>query len=274
MKAKWLLYLTVVCLLFSLTASAETTSAWDAPCIDGPYIGSYQDAERSIVIQQMSVDQSTIYAVDVQLKDVSGFHAGIAQGDFEPLSTMAARENAVLAINADDVRAHKYGVIIRNGECLRVHDTTRHMLALLPDGSFETVSDRKAEQPDALSQRLLDEGVLHSFEFGPVLVQDGEAVSFPSAFDVISTRSTRREPRTAIGMISPLHYVILIVDGRQPGYSEGISLQSLQQIFVSLGAETAINLDGGGSTELWFQGQILNQPAGGTERKLSDCIWF
>lgn len=226
------------------------------------------------MIQQMSVDQSTIYAVDVQLKDVSGFHAGIAQGDFEPLSTMAARENAVLAINADDFRAHKYGVIIRNGECLRVHDTTRHMLALLPDGSFETVSDRKAEQPDALSQRLLDEGVLHSFEFGPVLVQDGEAVSFPSAFDVISTRSTRREPRTAIGMISPLHYVILIVDGRQPGYSEGISLQSLQQIFVSLGAETAINLDGGGSTELWFQGQILNQPAGGTERKLSDCIWF
>ena len=107
-----------------------------------------------------------------------------------------------------------------------------------------------------------------------MLVQDGEAVSFPSAFDVISTRSTRREPRTAIGMISPLHNVILIVDGRQPGYSEGISLQSLQQIFVSLGAETAINLDGGGSTELWFQGQILNQPAGGTERKLSDCIWF
>ena len=274
MKAKWPLYLTVVCLLFSLTASAETTSAWDTPCIDGPYIGSYQDAERSIVIQQMSVDQSTIYAVDVQLKDASGFHAGIAQGDFEPLSTMAARENAVLAINADDFRAHKYGVIIRNGECLRVHDTTRHMVAILPDGSFETVSDRKAEQPDALSQRLLDEGVLHSFEFGPVLVQDGEAVSFPSAFDVISTRSTRREPRTAIGMISPLHYVILIVDGRQPGYSEGISLQSLQQIFVSLGAETAINLDGGGSTELWFQGQILNQPAGGTERKLSDCIWF
>lgn len=43
---------------------------------------------------------------------------------------------------------------------------------------------------------------------------------------------------------------------------------------MQLGAQTAINLDGGGSAELWFQGEILNQPAGGHERKLSDCIWF
>ena len=107
-----------------------------------------------------------------------------------------------------------------------------------------------------------------------MLVQNGQAVDFPAAFDVISTRDTRREPRTAIGLISPLHYVILVIDGRQPDYSEGISLQMLQHMFVVLGAQTAINLDGGGSTELWFRGQILNQPAGGHERQLSDCIWF
>lgn len=75
-------------------------------------------------------------------------------------------------------------------------------------------------------------------------------------------------------MIAPLHYVVVVLDGRQPGYSNGVSLQSLQQLFMQLGAQTAINLDGGGSAELWFQGEILNQPAGGHERKLSDCIWF
>ena len=48
----------------------------------------------------------------------------------------------------------------------------------------------------------------------------------------------------------------------------------LQHMFVVLGVQTAINLDGGGSTEFWFQGEILNQPAGGHERQLSDCIWF
>lgn len=75
-------------------------------------------------------------------------------------------------------------------------------------------------------------------------------------------------------MISPLHYVIVVLDGRKNGYSEGFFLQTLQQLFVNLGVQTAFNLDGGGSSEVWFQGEILNRPAGGHERKLSDCIWF
>ncbi|MDO4371078.1 MAG: phosphodiester glycosidase family protein [Clostridia bacterium] len=258
-------------LAFSACAQENT---WEAPCFDGPYDYAYADDQRSISIRKIYGDQSAGFAVDVQIRDISGFHAGLAQADFEPLSTMAQREGAVLAINADDYRAHKYGVILRNGETLRVHDTTRHMLAVLPDGSFETVSDRTVESPEALAQRLQDQGVQNTFEFGPVLVQNGQAVDFPAAFDVISTRDTRREPRTAIGLISPLHYVILVIDGRQPDYSEGISLQMLQHMFVVLGAQTAINLDGGGSTELWFRGEILNQPAGGHERQLSDCIWF
>ena len=75
-------------------------------------------------------------------------------------------------------------------------------------------------------------------------------------------------------MISPLHYVIVVLDGRKNGYSEGFFQQTLQQLFVNLGVQTAFNLDGGGSSEVWFQGEILNRPAGGHERKLSDCIWF
>lgn len=272
------IFISLIAIMLAFTAIAYADSAqssqWETPCIAAPYDYSYDDGERAISIQKQYYDSSNIFIADVQIKRASDFHVGAAQGDFEGLSAMAERAGAVLAINADDYGTHNYGVIIRDGQCLRTSDTTRHMLALLPDGSFETVSDRTAEQPDALAQRLLGEGVIHTFEFGPVLVKDGAAVDFPSAFDVISTRDSRREPRTAIGMISPLHYVIVVVDGRQPGYSEGISLQSLQQLFVDLGAQTAINLDGGGSTEMWFNGEILNSPAGGHERKLSDCIWF
>lgn len=68
--------------------------------------------------------------------------------------------------------------------------------------------------------------------------------------------------------------MIVVLDGRQSGYSEGFFLQTLQQLFVNLGVQTAFNLDGGGSSEVWFRGEILNRPAGGHERKLSDCIWF
>lgn len=275
MKKQGMICLLVILLAFpSMAWAQEDTNVWEAPCFEGPYDNSYEDQERSIVIRKITGDQSTGFLIDVQLKDASGFHAGAAQGEFEALSSMAEREGAVLAINADDYGTHKYGVILRDGQCLRVHDTTRHMLAILPDGSFETVSDRTAQTPEELASQLQEKNAMHSFEFGPVLVENGQAVEFPASFDVISTRESRREPRTAIGMISPLHYVIVVVDGRQSGYSEGISLQNLQKVFVDLGVQTAFNLDGGGSTELWFQGEILNRPAGGHERKLSDCIWF
>ncbi len=273
MRRKAFLWIAMVMVLCLSSAAAQET-AWEAPCFGEPYDRVYQDDVRSITIKQIDVDQSVGFVVDVQIRDASAFHAGEAQGGFETVSAMAQRAGAVLAINADDYGSHGYGVILRGGKILRIHDTTRHMLAILPDGSFETCSDPTAEAPKAMAERLQANGVQNTFEFGPVLVEDGQAISFPSSFDVISTRSTRREPRTAIGMIAPLHYVMLIIDGRQPGYSEGVSLQTLQQLFLDLGAQTAINLDGGGSTELWFQGEILNQPAGGHERKLSDCIWF
>jgi exopolysaccharide biosynthesis protein len=106
------------------------------------------------------------------------------------------------------------------------------------------------------------------------LVLDSQAASFNSAFDVISTKSSRREPRTAIGQINALHYIIIIADGRQEGYSKGMTLPELQQLFIDYGAQTAMNLDGGGSTELWFQGEIINRPSGGDERYVSDMIFF
>ena len=80
-------------------------------------------------------------------------------------------------------------------------------------------------------------------------------------------------PRTAIGQISEGHYLLVVSDGRTKE-STGLSLRQLAELMQSLGAQVAYNLDGGGSAELWFQGEILNQPAGGHERKLTDCIWF
>lgn len=261
-------------LLTILPHAVAEEAVWDTPCISAPYAYTYQDEERSIVISQLSWDQSVGYIADIQLKSASGFHAASAGGGFAPLSSMAKEAGAVLAVNADDYGTHKYGVIIRDGKTLRIHDTTRHTLALLPDGSVKMISNPTSVDPAALVKEMENENVLHSFAFGPVLVENGVASTFPASFDVISTRSSRREPRTALGVISPLHYVVVVMDGRQPGYSDGVSLQSLQQLFLQLGVDSAINLDGGGSTELWFQGQILNQPAGGKERSLSDCIWF
>ena len=185
-------------LFSSLAYAQENPHTWTAPCFEGPCEYTYEDADRSIVIRKITGAQSAGLLIDVQLQEVAGFRAGAAAGDFEDLSSMAQREGAAPAINADDYSTHKYGIIIRDGQCLRKYGTTRHMLAVLPDGSFETVSDRTSQPLKELPQLLQAENVMHTFEFGPVLVENGEIVAFSSSFDVISTRESRREPRTAI----------------------------------------------------------------------------
>ena len=132
----------------------------------------------------------------------------------------------------------------------------------------------------ALAQQLLSRNIRYTVEFGPALVKDGQALSFKTKPDndnkyVISTRSSQLESRTAIGQISPLHYVIIVADGtrKSNGNWDGYSLQELQQMFVDCGAQTAINLDGGGSTKLYLYGQIINKPTS-PSRQVSDALIF
>ncbi len=261
----------------STPVETAAPAEWVEPCVS-EYDYQYTDDIRSIHIDRIEENGIVYFVADVQLRDPSQFHTTLSndtyEGNHEKLSSMASRSGAVLAINADDYGAHEYGVIIRNGVLYRTRETTRNMLIVDKNGDFTVRTDRVNEDPAALGAELVAQGVLHTFEFGPELVRNGEAVEFDPNFNVISTRDTRREPRTAIGQIGPLHYVIIVADGRQDGYSIGMTLPELQELFVRYGAHTAMNLDGGGSTELWLCGEIINRPSGGEERSLSDIIWF
>ena len=259
-------------------APFQASSAFAAPCIDAPYDHTYQDADKQILIRRFSTGDMTYFIADVQLTDPALLHTALsgdqANGALEPLSAMAQRCGAVLAVNADDYGVHKYGTIIRNGELIRAHDTTRSMLIVDQNGDLSVHADRANEDVQALSQSLLDANAWQTFEFGPELVRGGQAVDPDPVFDLISTDPRRRDPRTVIGQIGPLHYVLLVADGRQSVYSKGMTLDEAQRLMLDLGAQTAMNLDGGGSSELWFMGEILNRPSQGRERPLSDILYF
>lgn len=267
--------LTILLILLTLLVQNGNALALEtvAPCIPEPYGWEYHDELKSIVINRVQTNDVTYFVADVQLADVKAFRTELERG-MASVSDLARRANAVLAINGDDYATHKHGIILRNGELLRAQNTTRNLLVVDAKGDMSVKADRKKEDYKKIGKDLVSAGAWQSFEFGPVLVENGQAVAFSSAFDVISTKPSRLEPRTAIGQIGPLHYIIIVLDGRQDGYSVGMSLQDLQQLFISYGAQTALNLDGGGSSEIWFQGQILNRPAGGKERQVSDIIFF
>jgi exopolysaccharide biosynthesis protein len=83
-------------------------------------------------------------------------------------------------------------------------------------------------------------------------------------------------PRTAIGQVSKLHYIVVVSDGRT-SESQGLSLLELARVFEDQGCTVAYNLDGGGSSTMYFNGQIVNNPADGNgsqEREVSDIVYF
>jgi exopolysaccharide biosynthesis protein len=78
----------------------------------------------------------------------------------------------------------------------------------------------------------------------------------------------------AIGQMGPLQYVLVVVDGRQEGYSRGITLKMLAEFMGELGCQEAFNLDGGGSATMVFGGKCYNNISGESERNISDIIYF
>ena len=287
----------IVALLTALLVllSAASCLAWgeDAPCFgDQPTYAAYDDQDH-LKISIIKVDQSpklVYFVCDIQVKSpevlTTVFHSDRvfeAETDKQRqsrmertalLQTIAENNGAVLAINCDFCGYHENGIIIRNGVLCRAKVTKKlDMLIIDQNGDFSLHYDRNGEDPKAFAQQLLAQNVRQTIEFGPALVENGQPLPLDNKTHVVSTRSSQLEPRTGIGQVGPLHYVIIVAEGRRDGYSQGLSLQDFQKLFIQYHAQTAINLDGGGSSKIYFYNQVINKPTSPT-RQVSDALIF
>lgn len=124
------------------------------------------------------------------------------------------------------------------------------------------------------AQQLVDDGVWQAFSFGPALIQDGQV---DVAVNAEVGKAMASNPRTAVGMIDTCHYVFVVSDGRT-SESKGLSLYQLATFMQGIGVKTAYNLDGGGSSTLYFNGEIINYPTTSgrsmKERGVSDIVYI
>lgn len=122
--------------------------------------------------------------------------------------------------------------------------------------------------------------ILDTIGGNPTLIEAGQIVTTnvqPQPGQ--STGFFSRHPRTGVGTTPDGRVLLVTVDGRQPRYSVGMTLQEFAQLFQVLGADYALNLDGGGSTTLAINGQVVNRPSDkdadgnyGLERGVSSAL--
>lgn len=237
---------------------------------------TYQDENIAITLETLRQCNTTVYVADVKLSAASFLKTALASNTFgrnikETASDMAEDQNAIFAINGDYYGFRDSGYVLRNGTAYR--DTARasgddEALVIDEAGNFSIIRESEVSL-----ESLAEEGAWQIFSFGPALVENGE-ISVTARTEV--DQAMQSNPRTAIGQIDALHYVFIVSDGRT-AESEGLSLLQLAQIFQDLGCTTAYNLDGGGSSTMVFNGEIINNPTGGkgtSERKVSDIVYL
>lgn len=258
------------------TASPTEALPADAPTpVPGPTpLAAYEAGGTRVEIMEHEIKNVVYYTAEIWLEDAAALRSAFSSDRFdsgtESVKDIAVRNDAILAINGDFATFNTGGIIIRNGEGFRANKSTRHLLVIDREGNFAAYM-APPEDPKAASEAFLAEGVLHTLVFGPVLVDQGEAASIPESF-FINPRAL--EPRTAILQLGPLHYMFLVVDGRREGHSQGVSIARLQELCLEHGAVSAFNLDGGGSSTLFFDGEIVNRPANGGQRQVSDILFI
>ena len=243
---------------------------------------NYQSDDLSIAIQKVVTGSGssavTYFVADVTLSHASQLQNAFANNSFgrniiDDTSRIAQQNNAIFAINGDYYGFRTDGIIIRNGVIYR-DIPARTGLAFYQDGSMKIYDETQTS-----AQALLEAGVWNTLSFGPALLENGTLVNNQGTINIDNNFGNHpisgSQPRTGIGIIDNNHFVFVVVDGRSPGYSRGVSLDEFAQIFQSLGCTDAYNIDGGGSSTMYFQGRVVNNPLGkNKERGTSDIMFI
>ncbi|MBE6552335.1 MAG: phosphodiester glycosidase family protein [Ruminococcaceae bacterium] len=227
---------------------------------------SYISHDINVTLEKVKRGSATYYVADIYIRNIDNFKTAFANDTYgksitESIQDTASRHNAVIATNGDYYGIRDYGICIKNGVLYR-RSSFADVCVLYYDGTVKTYKRSEFSLADAISN-----GAYQAWSFGPELLDDGETVS---EFDW-SIQS--ENPRCAFGYYEPGHYCLILIDGRQPGYSMGMTFQEMSFMFKEMGCTAAYNMDGGQSAKMVFGDKLVNRPTKGG-RDTSDIIFI
>ncbi len=235
----------------------------------------YNSSTLRLRLQKFYSYGTSFWTAQVQTASPSQMKAALSYGTYggtrQRTSEAVKSNNAVIGINGsafsyDTGKPGFDAVMLKNGKIYnKALGTSYSLMAIAADGTMFS-------PPQGLSAAQLKRGgVRDTFNFGPILLKDGRAASlyeqgYPQVY--AGPDMTGSYPRSAVGMVHPGEYVLLVSSG------PGLTLAQMRSIFRSYGCTFAYNLDGGGSATMSYKGYVLNSPTDGAERPCGDFLLF
>lgn len=240
----------------------------------GPAVKTHKSENNEIKIFKLDELGYRGYIAKIKLFDKDSFEVALGKdtlGKVETTSEAAERKGAILAINGggfyyETKDGKKYAQLIGNtvidGKLVEPFNG-------YPGDLFFAGINNKGEVIGNVPQTeedLMDLDPYQGVSFIPVLLQDGKKVDIPKKW------AESKQPRTIIGQYANDDLIFIVIDGRQNDWSVGVSLERLQDKLIELGVKEGYNLDGGGSSAMYYNGALLNKPSDGNQRPVVNNI--
>lgn len=232
---------------------------------------AYEDPSISVSIETGRVDGCDTWVATIRIADASQLRtvsAGGYNSDAAMSGTgMARRMKAVLAIDGDYFCYTGKGFILRQGE-LFLNDLQgdRDVLMIDENGDFHVYYKPEA---NSLSQTMDGLNMVNAFFFGPILVDNGEALKVRGS----NMAENEKRQRMCIAQVGPLEYKAICCAAPARG-SAGMTLQQFADFVAAQGVQTAYNLDGGDSCMMLFNYEKINDVRNTSTRDICDIIYF
>ena len=248
-------------------ADSIAADAWNCKSVTGGV------TLKSVQTRLFNSDQA-IYVIDIDTT-AGDFEFGVAAADTTLItSAFAAAEGVLAAINGTFFNMQEgYNVHFVRVNGSDISATDEKEFGVRATGIFAAAGEKAdisgwgPEREDAGAVKAED-----AIVSGPLLMDDGKEIILDS-----TAFNKNRHPRSLVGITGNGHVLFIAVDGRQPGYADGMSLFELRALARSLGCTEILNLDGGGSTALYVKGEgtngIVNRPSGKVERPVPSIVF-
>ena len=262
-EAKWLL------------DGQELYFSLDVELFEGSKVMYYLD-DSIFAITWKEVHDGSVYTFsEVKISDPSQFRRHLAGGEFgsdmQYMTTeMAESVNAVVASSGDFYRFRDFGICVYEGQVRRVEGTYAETCMIDKEGNLHFVRGGELLKTEE-SQRYVDENnIWFSLCFGPILVEDSQIVEH----DWYGVGEINEGyARAALCQMDELHYIVATAN-TEGAYQDIPTVATFSKNIAATGCKMAYCLDGGQTAAIVMNDQLINRPVYGTQRKISDIIYF
>jgi len=235
----------------------------------------YLDDSILAITWKQKVENTAFTFAEVKLLHPSQFRRHLSGGEFGSgtlalTSEMSRGVNAVLGCSGDYYSYRRRGLTIVDGEVKKYVTGLPDTCYINSDGDLILERDQQFADMAAVQAYADENDIRFSLSFGPILVKDGENIC-PKGYDLGEVKE--RYSRAAICQMDKLHY-LYIAAGMEGSANGLMTMRTFSKHVAETGCQQAYALDGGQTTTIVLNNEVINHVNYGSERKISDIIYF